>query len=101
MNRSLVYGQLAALCDEQEKLTESLQWYEKELNILEKLQSPTKAATHTGIGLVYHKQGKFNQARDQFNRTLQILKCITGDRNEYIAGCLFNIGRTYATKIPK
>ena len=98
MTRAYACGEFASLCDDQDELDESLRWYQETLVIFEQLlpaNDENIASTRIDIGLVYHKQGRLDDAFTEYIKATEILRTRYGDRSEHVADCLFNIGRIY------
>jgi tetratricopeptide (TPR) repeat protein len=53
------------------------------------------ATTYNNIGLVYHNQGKLEEALEMYMKCLNIQKAHYGDNNFNLAGVYNNIGLVY------
>jgi tetratricopeptide (TPR) repeat protein len=92
------------LTDEKDDLEESLKWYKKGLDILERILPPydqNLATIYNGMGLVYHKMADFKLAFEAYTKALHIIQHLPGEMSEFVAGCLFNIGRVHAASALK
>lgn len=92
------YNELGNLSDEKEEREASLEWHMKALAIQERvpLDYYNLAATHNCMGLIYHKMDHFALAAEEYIKALYMLEKVPGERNEFQAGILFNIGRIHA-----
>ena len=94
----LLFHNIAAVNNNQGEYDKALEWYQKALNIREKIlgpDHPDTAATYNNIAAVYSKQGEYNKALEWYQKALNIDEKILGPDHPSTATTYNNIALVY------
>ncbi|CAF1270557.1 unnamed protein product [Adineta steineri] len=97
-NISICYYALGRLADCKGDLDQSLEWFQKSLEIdmrILKPDDPSIANTHNSMANIYQTNGDYQQALKSYNKALKIFRQALGEGDPHVAMCLNNIGAIY------
>ncbi|CAF1385636.1 unnamed protein product [Adineta steineri] len=97
-DKSLYYGCLGYVKDNQGDYEKAISYYEKDLEICQKTLSPNHlnvATSYNNIGLVYNNMGDYSKALSSHEKALEIRQKTLPSNHLHLANSYGNIGLVY------